>query len=170
VQSVKAIIANTFKLAKGNTIWEGLKEVFFDKWQNKRQRLLDYQITALFEVIETEQSADDYVWINRIANAVTGFEIEYWNDEKEIELADYLTKILRQIEEAPAGEERTENEIRLVLEGVGSQKVAQFDNRELSSMSQVMFKKMKTTIDSFGQALSPEEKMQVLAKLLSEIM
>jgi len=50
------------------------------------------------------------------------------------------------------------------------QKVAQFDNRELSSMSQVMFKKMKTTIDSFGQALSPEEKMQVLAKLLSEIM
>ena len=170
VQSVKAIIANTFKLAKGNTIWDGLKEVFFDKWQNKRQRLLDYQITALFEVIETEQSADDYVWINRIANAVTGFEIEYWNDEKEIELADYLTKILRQIEEAPAGEERTENEIRLVLEGVGSQKVAQFDNRELSSMSQVMFKKMKTTIDSFGQALSPEEKMQVLAKLLSEIM
>ncbi len=170
VQSVKAIIANTFKLTKEMDVWEELRNLFTDRWQSKRQRLLDYQITALFEVIETEPSADDDVWINRIANAVTGFEIEYWNDEKEIELTDYLTKMLRQIEETPAGEEKIENEICLVLDGVGSQKVARFDNREMSSMSQVMFNKMKTTIDNFGQALSPEEKMQVLAKLLSEIM
>lgn len=170
VQSIKGIVANAFKLSKDSSLWDNLKRLFVDNWQSKRQRLLDYQVTALFEVMENEQSAEDCVWTNRIAIAVTGFEIEYWNDEKEIELAECLAKILRQIEEAPSGEERTENEIRLVLEGVGNQKVAQFDNRELSSMSQVMFNKMKTTIDSFGQALSPEEKMQVLAKLLSEIM
>lgn len=169
-QSVKGIIVNTFKLSGENDIWDELKQLFIHKWQSKRQRLLDYQITALFEVIETEHSADDHVWINRIANAVTGFEIEYWNDDKETELRECLAKILRQIEDVPTGDERMEKEIRLVIEGVGNQKVAQFDNRELSSMSQVMFKKMKTTIDSFGQALSPEEKLQVLTKLLSEIM
>lgn len=170
IQSVKGIIANAFKLDEENSIWDELRKLFSDKWKSKRQRLLDYQITAFFEVIETEQSMDDYVWINRIANAVTGFEIEYWNDEKEIELDECLARILCQIEETPAGDERTEKEIRLVLEGVGNQKVAQFDDRELSSMSQVMFNKMKTTINSFGQALSPEEKIQVLAKLLAEIM
>ena len=35
---------------------------------------------------------------------------------------------------------------------------------------QIMFNKMKTTIDNFGQALSQEEKMQIVAKLLEEIM
>lgn len=115
-------------------------------------------------------SEDDYIWVNRFANAVTGFEIEYWNDEKETELEQCLEKILRQFEETSVNGNAMENEIRLVLERDGNQKIAQFDNKELSSTSQVMFNKMKSTIGNFGQALSAEEKMQVLAKLLSEIM
>ena len=34
----------------------------------------------------------------------------------------------------------------------------------------MMFNKMKATIDNFGESISYEEKMQVLAKLFSEIM
>lgn len=144
--------------------------MYLEDWLSKRQRLLDYQTTAVFGVIETEMSEDDYIWVNRFANAVTGFEIEYWNDEKETELEQCLEKILRQFEETSVNGNAMENEIRLVLERDGNQKIAQFDNKELSSTSQVMFNKMKSTIGNFGQALSAEEKMQVLAKLLSEIM
>ena len=92
------------------------------------------------------------------------------NDEKETELANWLLRIRKQFDEASEVVETSENEIRLVIEGNGGQKVAQIENGELSSMSQTMFNKMKTTIDNFGMALSPEEKMQVLAKLLSEIL
>ena len=169
VSAGKRIIKDAFKLEL-NAAWGELRDMYLEDWLIKRQRLLDYQTAAVFEVIETETSEDDYIWVNRFANAVTGFEIEYWNDEKEVELEQCLTKIFRQFEEMPANGEAMENEIRLVLERDGNQKIAQFDNKELSSTSQVMFNKMKSTIGNFGQALSVEEKMQVLAKLLSEIM
>lgn len=169
VKSICFIIKTSFGL-KAEDTWETLKKTYLPKWEIKKQRLLDYQITAVFGVIETENGESDYQWVNRIANAITGFEIEYWNDEKEPELSSCLLKIKKQFEEASEEVETAENEIRLVLEGDGGQKVAQFEKAELSSMSQVMFNKMKTTIDNFGQSLSSEEKMQVLAKLLSEIM
>lgn len=169
VSAGKRIIKDAFKLEL-NAAWGELRDMYLEDWLIKRQRLLDYQTAAVFEVIETETSEDDYIWVNRFANAVTGFEIEYWNDEKEVELEQCLTKIFRQFEETPANGGAMENEIRLVLERDGNQKIAQFDNKELSSTSQVMFNKMKSTIGNFGQALSAEEKMQVLAKLLSEIM
>lgn len=169
VESISFIVKTSFGM-KWNDTWKSLKEEYLPKWGKKKQRLLDYQVTAVFSVIDSENSENDYQWVNKIANAVSGFEIEYWNDEKETELANCLLKIRKQFEEASEVVETSENEIRLVLEGDGGQKIAQFENSELTSMSQVMFNKMKTTIDNFGQSVSPEEKMQVLAKLLSEIM
>ncbi len=169
VKSISVIIKTSFGL-KAEDTWQSLKKAYLPKWKIKKQRIFDYQITAIFDVIDAEDSESDYQWVNRIANAVTGFEIEYWNDEKEPELLSCLSKIKKQFEETSEEVETAENEIRLVLEGDGGQKVAQFENVELSSISQVMFNKMKTTIDNFGQSLSSEEKMQVLAKLLSEIM
>lgn len=169
VESISSIVKISFGM-KSRDSWSKLREKYLPKWEIKKQRLLDYQVTAVFSVIDSEDSENDYEWVNKIANAVTGFEIEYWNDEKELELSSCLTRIRKQFEEASEVTDSSENEIRLVLEDDGGQKIAQFENAELSSMSQVMFNKMKTTIDNFGQSLSPEEKMQVLAKLLSEIM
>ena len=169
VESISFIVKTSFGM-KWNDSWKSLKKEYLPKWEKKKQRLLDYQLKAVFNVINSEDSENDYQWVNKIANAVSGFEIEYWNDEKESELANCLLKIRKQFEEASEVIETSENEIRLVLDGDGGQRIAQFENGELSSMSQVMFNKMKTTIDNFGQSLSSEEKMQVLAKLLSEIM
>ncbi len=169
VASVKKIVKSVFSL-QTDSIWVEIKKTYLPEWEAKKQRLLDYQINSVFDVVSTETSKDDYTWVNRIANAVTGFEIEYWNDDKEIEIEEGLFKVLKQLQETSDSKENSENEIRLVLEGKNEHKIAQFENTELSSMSQVMFNKMKSTIDNFGQSLSPEEKMQVLTKLLSEIM
>lgn len=169
VESISYIVKTSFGM-KENDTWKSLKKEYLPKWKKKKQRLLDYQITAVFNVIGSEESENDYQWVNRIANAVSGFEIEYWNDEKELELANCLVKIRKQFEEASEIIEASENEIRLVLERDGGQRIAQFENGELSFMSKTLFNKMKATINDFGQSLSSEEKMQVLAKILSEIM
>ncbi len=168
VKYLSGIIKQQFGMKK-NASWGDLKKKYLPEWENKKQRLLDFQITSLFGVIEVEDSEDDYKWVNGISNALTGFEIEYWNDEKEEDLVDSLKKIITQLE-GVSNSDSFENGMRLVIEGDGDQKIAQFENGEMSSMSVVMFNKMKSTIDNFGQSLSPEEKMQVLAKLLSEMM
>ena len=169
VESISYIVKLSFGM-NSDSSWNDLKTEYLPRWERKKQRLLDYQVTALFDVIATEASENSYTWATRIANAISGFEIEYWNDEKETELANCLLRIRKQFDETSEVIETSENEIRLVIEENDGQKVAQIENRELSSMSQTMFNKMKTTIDNFGMALSPEEKIQVLAKLLSEIM
>ena len=150
--------------------WKKLKKKLLPIWSSKKQRLLDYQINAVFDVIETEDSESDSVWANKITNAIIGFEVEYCNDDKETDLQDSLEKIMRQLNGVSGEETAAENEIKIVLEDDENTKTVLLDNGELSSMSQVMFNKMKATIDNFGQALSPEEKMQVLAKLLSTMM
>ena len=62
-------------------------------------------------------------------------------------------------------------EIKITINtGDEKEKVTQFNKTELSGTSQMMFNKMKATIDNFGESISYEEKMQVLAKLFSEIM
>lgn len=167
--SIAALVKQVFGF-KQSSSWNDIKRRYVPEWESKRHRILDYQITSFFDVIENEESSDDYIWSNKIANAITGFEIEYWNDEKESELLECLTKIREQFEEISEESGISGNEIRLVLEGDGNSKIAQFGKNELSKNSQVMFNKMKSTIDNFGQSLSAEEKMQVLAKLLSEIM
>ena len=150
--------------------WKKLKKMLLPIWNVKKQRLLDYQINSVFEVIESEESDNDFVWANKITNAVIGFEIEYCNDDKETEIQESLERIMKQLNGVSNSESASENEIKIVLEDEGNTKTALLDNSELSSMSQVMFNKMKTTIDNFGQSLSPEEKVRVLAKLLSEMM
>ena len=150
--------------------WKNLKKKLLPTWNAKKQRLLDYQINAVFEVVESEDSDNDLVWVNRITNAIIGFEIEYCNDDKETDVKECLERIMKQLNGVSNSEIASENEIKIVLEDEGNTKTALLDNGELSSMSQVMFNKMKTTIDNFGQSLSPEEKVRVLAKLLSEMM
>lgn len=169
VISIKQVIKEAFDENEKDS-WRKIKDDYLPRWNVKKQRMLDYQGTAVFEVIETENSEDDYTWVNKIAKAITGFEIEYWNDDKEEEFEKCLQKIIRKFEDVPEEQNVSENEIKLIYEGNGSQRIAQFEKAELSSMSQVMFNKMKSTIDNFGESLNAEEKMQVLVKLLSEIM
>ena len=64
-----------------------------------------------------------------------------------------------------------DNEVKIIIQA-GNEKLrsTQFDKQELSGNGQVMFNKMKTTLENFGQSLSQEEKMQIVARLLEEIM
>lgn len=170
-KSICNIIKTSFGFRESDT-WEQLREEYLPLWSLKKQRLLDYQATTIFSVFESEFTAEneDYGWANKIATAATGFELEYWNDEKEDDLIAILNRIKKQFDDTPDDDKTNVNEVKLIIEGAGNSKVAHFDDAELSAMSQIMFNKMKSTIDNFGQSLSLEEKMQVLAKLVSEMM
>ena len=84
---------------------------------------------------------------------------------------DTLLRIIYQLENFKVKEGLEDNEVKIIIQA-GNEKLrsTQFDKQELSGNGQVMFNKMKTTIENFGQSLSQEEKMQIVARLLEEIM
>ena len=109
--------------------------------------------------------------IQELGRIVTGFEIEYWNDSKVEDFYEAFTKMVSQLNNYEVQDTIGSDEIKITINaGVDEEKVTRFNKTKLSGNSQVMFNKMKATIDNFGESISYEEKMQVLAKLFSEIM
>ena len=76
-----------------------------------------------------------------------------------------------QLENFEVKEGLEDNEVKIIIQaGNENLRSTQFDKQELSGNGQVMFNKMKSTLENFGQSLSQEEKMQIVARLLEEIM
>ena len=84
---------------------------------------------------------------------------------------DTLLRIIYQLEKFEVKEGLEDNEVKIIIQaGNENLRSTQFDKQELSGNGQVMFNKMKSTLENFGQSLSQEEKMQIVARLLEEIM
>lgn len=84
---------------------------------------------------------------------------------------DTLLRIIYQLENFEVKEGLEDNEVKIIIQaGNENLRSTQFDKQELSGNGQVMFNKMKSTLENFGQSLSQEEKMQIVARLLEEIM
>ena len=56
-----------------------------------------------------------------------------------------------------------------IQKGGKDELVKQFDRKELTTNAKMMFNKMKSTLDNFGQSISYEEKIQIITMLFEEM-
>ena len=109
--------------------------------------------------------------IQDLANVITGFGIDYWNDSKIEDFAEILRKVYAQLEGYIVKNELSDDEVKIVIQIGGEEiRTTQFDKQKFSSNGQIMLNKMKAIISNFGASISQEEKMQIIARLLEEIM
>lgn len=172
IAAVDGVIRKIIKIADTQEILEWMQEKYTNDWKAKRHKAFGYNTNAFMDYLQNMNvSESDSQFIQDMAKLVTGFEIEYWNDSKIDDFDEKFEKIIQQLEDYQLKQDMNENEIKIIIQsGNDDFKVSQFDKQLLSPNSQVMFNKMKTTLDNFGQGISYEEKMQVIAKLLAEIM
>ena len=166
------IIRNIFEIADTSNIVNYFAKKYEDDWSQKEHKVFDYQTNAMLEYLKTfNRGNEDNIFIEELAQVITGFEIGYWNDSKMDDFNDTLLRIIYQLENFEVKEGLEDNEVKIIIQA-GNEKLrsTQFDKQELSGNGQVMFNKMKTTLENFGQSLSQEEKMQIVARLLEEIM
>ena len=105
-----------------------------------------------------------------IAKVITGFELDYWSDSTIDEYADILLQIVKKLDDYVPTDELGDNELQIIVKsGKNEEVVSRFDNREISVNGQIMFNKMKNTLDGLGKSISQEEKMVIMARLLAEI-
>lgn len=149
-----------------------LKRVYEADWKEKRFKSFDYQTSSVLDYLgNMNLNMSDSEIVQGLGKIVTGFEIEYWNDSKIEDFYDAFSKMVVQLNNYVVQETVGSDEIKITINtGDEEEKVTQFNKTELSGTSQTMFNKIKATIENFGESISYEEKMQVLAKLFSEIM
>lgn len=166
------IIRNVFGIADASSIVDFFTKKYEDDWSRKKHKVFDYQTNAMIEYLRTFNRGNaDNIFIEELTQVITGFEMGYWNDSKMDDFNDTLLRIMTRLENFEVRECLEDNEVKIIIQaGNENLRSTQFDKQELSRNGQVMFNKMKLTLESFGQSLSQEEKMQIIARLLEEIM
>ncbi len=172
MSDVDKLIRNVLDMDKDESISEWLNDKYESDWSSKAHKVFDYHTNAFLEFVRNNNvKKEDSVVIQDLANVITGFGVNYWNDSKIEDFEEILRRILSQLDGYTVKDELSDDEVKIVIHSGGEElRTTQFDKQDLSSNGKIMFNKMKATINNFGESISQEEKMQVLAKLLEEIM
>lgn len=166
------LVRNVFGIKREASISEWLNEKYENDWSSKAHKVFDYHTNAFLEFVRNNNiQKKDIDVIQDLANVITGFGVDYWNDSKIDDFEEILRRVIAQLDGYTVKDKLSDDEIKIVIQSGGEElKTSQFDRQSLSSNGQIMFNKMKATISNFGESISQEEKMQIIARLLEEIM
>ena len=172
LDTLEKAIRTVLEIDKEISITKELNRIYEADWKEKRFKSFDFQTSAMLDFLgNMNLNMSDEETIQELGKIVTGFEIEYWNDSKIEDFYEALSKMVLQLNDYVVQDTVGSDEIKITINaGADLEKITQFNKTELSVKSQMMFNKMKSTIDNFGESISYEEKMQVLARLFTEIM
>ena len=172
IQTVEKAVRSILEIDSDISITAELNRLYESDWKEKRFKSFDYQTSMMLDYLANMNlSTNDEEIIQELGKVVTGFEIEYWNDFKIEDFYEAFSKMVTQLNNYQVQDNVGADEIKVTISaGNEEEKITQFNKGELSGTSQLMFNKIKSTIDNFGESLSYDEKMQVLAKVFSEIM
>ena len=172
IQTIEKAVRTVLEIESDISITAELNRLYESEWKEKRFKSFDYQTSMMLDYLANMNlSTSDEEIVQEIGRVVTGFEIEYWNDSKIEDFYEAFSKMVKQLNDYQVQDSVGADEIKVTIStGNDEEKITQFNKGELSGNSQLMFNKIKSTIDNFGESLSYDEKMQVLAKIFSEIM
>lgn len=172
LQTVEKAVRYVLDIEQDVSITAELNRLYEADWKEKRFKSFDYQTSMMLDYLANMNlMISDDEMVQEIGKIVTGFEIEYWNDSKIEDFYDEFSKMVTQLNEYQVQDNVGTNEIKVTIStGNEKEKITQFSKAELSGNSQLMFNKIKSTIENFGESISYDEKMQVLAKIFSEMM
>lgn len=172
IQTIEKAVRTVLEIEPDVSITSELKRLYESDWKEKRFKSFNYQTSMMLDYLANMNLAtSDEEIVQDLGRVVTGFEIEYWNDSKIEDFYEAFSKTVTQLNNYQVQDNVGVNEIKVTIStGNEEEKITQFNKGELSGTSQLMFNKIKSTIDNFGESLSYDEKMQVLAKIFSEIM
>jgi len=162
---------SVLEIENGLGLATNLKNKFENSWKEKSEKAFDIQTTKFLDFAQNiDTTLSDEECVRELGKLITEFEIDYWNDSSVDEYEEVLKQIVNRLDNYEFTEELGENELQIVVKKGGNEEyVSRFDNREMSVNGQVMFNKMKNTLDGLGKGISHEDKMVIMAKLLSEI-
>ena len=86
------------------------------------------------------------------------------------DFAEILRTVLTKLNDYEPSDELREGDIKMTIEfGHQAPVISRFSEEELSTNGQMMLNKMKSTIKSFGESLSYEEKLNVMSLVFKGI-
>lgn len=124
---------------------------------------------ALLEVLRNEAQHTDTEWMNMLAVALTGLPIEDWSDRQVEAYPKLLDTALTEVEQVDEAYGITDDSAALHLTLGGRTLEQALPDQELEGLSSVAYESVRSTLQEFGDSLSTNEKLLVLANLMLHI-
>lgn len=162
-------IRRVMKINNDVSITAAFQKKYRSDWSKKEKKIFDYMTNSFLDYISNVQGSNDEKFISEISKLLTGFEIEYWSDNKVEEFEQELERIVNKLRDYKPLAELTTNETKVTIEsGGGTKIVSQFGQAEFTPTGKTLYNKLTSTLNNFGQSISLEEKLNIIAKIMKE--
>ena len=127
------------------------------------------QILGLMQFVTNDEKA----FVQRIAKAMTSLRIEDWNEGTVTAFVEELQKFKQTVEDYNNQEvqdvESADTYKLITLTGDGREVVRSFSRSEYSDRAKLLYNDILNSIDEMGQAITDQEKRQILFEILDKL-
>lgn len=166
----KKVLQDGLDIDPNASLAQGLTEIYKQEWEEKSSKAFDYSTNSFLDYVADLNDVEDEALVEALAKLLTGFEIEFWSDNKVEDFADILKTIVAKLEDYEPTDALEEGDVKLTIEfGSHAPIISRFSEEELSTNGQMMLNKITSTIKNFGESLNYEEKLYVMSLIFKDI-
>jgi uncharacterized protein YukE len=116
---------------------------------------------------------DEKAFVQRLAKAVTALRVEDWNEKIIVSFVNSLKQFKQAVEDYNSQIEQsieTADTYKLVtITSDGQEVVKSFSRSEYSQRAKLLYNDIMNSIDEMGQAITDQEKRQILFEILEKL-
>ena len=174
---IKVLISDVKNIFAQNGNTRGSLTSIIQDWYSELKETTIQHLFAHNEnkILELMQSItnDEKSFIQRIAKAVTSLRIEDWNDKVIVSFIEDLRAFKQTVDEynsQDAHSSETADTYKLVtMTSDGQEVVKSFNRSEYSDRAKLLYNDILNSIDEMGQAITDQEKRQILFEILEKL-
>lgn len=174
---IKVLISDVKNIFAQNGNTRGSLTSIIQDWYSELKETTIQHLFAHNEnkILELMQSItnDEKSFIQRIAKAVTSLRIEDWNEKVIVSFVEDLRAFKQTVDEynsQDADSCETSDTYKLVtMTSDGQEVVKSFSRSEYSDRAKLLYNDILNSIDEMGQAITDQEKRQILFEILEKL-
>ncbi len=164
------VIRKRLSIDDTTNLVEGVRKLYSDIWHEKSVRAFDYTTNSFLDYVAHAYNISNEEFVKDVVKLFTGFEMEYWTDSKIHDFEELFTETIQKLYSYVPTLDLAAGEMKITIDsGAHDQVVSQFSKTDLSLNGQILLNKLKSTVDNFGESISYDEKISIMAQILKEI-
>jgi hypothetical protein len=143
---------------------------WYEDLSNKVKNHIFEGATNIFIDIGQNQYFNDIALIEDCCRKITGLRIEDWSDDTVDNFLSTIKYIKEDVEKFDKEEESKNKLITIIKETESGEKIEKtFERGEISSLGEILLNDLNSSLESFADAISTNEKRQILIHLLEKL-
>lgn len=165
---VKALL----KAAKSDRLASVLADFYDNLKETTKEHSFSGKISAFLDIAR-QPNNDEYKLVEMIARAIFNLRMSDFTDEIMEHYVQDLDSVIEEVKKYDAQLNNTKAALKgykiIYTDDQGIEVTKQFDATEYTDRGQLLYNDITTALDDFGEAVSSDEKRQILFRILKEI-